>query len=424
MIRKGIRPRFRFGFDRPLPGELFERRYPFRKSWVAIAVLLVMNVVFTIPAITTFRHFSDGIGDGGSLFDLVFTVFMGAWLLGWSMAPLAITTILVVLLFGRETIRIAPGVMEATVGLPLLGLSATYELDRMRNLRIEHPEKKSGKAWRGTHFEFDYGANSSGFGSDVESAELGEIESAIRMASGKPSRRGEASPDELAEEWEEKTETPVQKLVTEPVVADSPKSGLTPSVAALVVANLVPVAGTVFFGWELSDVMVLFWAESAIIGLFNIAKIAVIGRWAGLFAGLFFAAHFGGFMAVHFLFIYTIFVEGFQGDGPSGDLAEVFALFASLWPALLALALSHGYSFIANFLGRKEHLGKTVKDQMSEPYSRIIFMHLVLIFGGGLAMALGEPTIVILIVIAIKIFADIRAHLKQRESGRHASGAS
>jgi hypothetical protein len=41
-------------------------------------------------------------------------------------------------------------------------------------------------------------------------------------------------------------------------------------------------------------------------------------------------------------------------------------------------------------------------------------MHLVLIFGGGLAMFLGEPTIVILIVIALKILVDIRAHVRQR----------
>ena len=54
---------------------------------------------------------------------------------------------------------------------------------------------------------------------------------------------------------------------------------------------------------------------------------------------------------------------------------------------------------------------------MNEPYSRIVFMHLVLIFGGGLAMVLGEPTIVILAVIGIKIFIDIRAHLKQRSAG-------
>ena len=53
---------------------------------------------------------------------------------------------------------------------------------------------------------------------------------------------------------------------------------------------------------------------------------------------------------------------------------------------------------------------------MSEPYSRIIFMHLVLIFGGGLSLVLGEPTPVILGVIALKIFFDIRAHLKQHSA--------
>ena len=199
--------------------------------------------------------------------------------------------------------------------------------------------------------------------------------------------------------------------------ANSPPEGwLTFSVLALVVANLIPVAGAAFLGWELSDVMVLYWAESAVIGLFNIAKIAVIGRWAALFAGPFFAGHFGAFMAVHFLFVYTIFVEGFRGSGPSGSLSEVLSLFIGLWPALLALVVSHGYSFFANFLGKQEYRAKTMKTQMTEPYSRIVFMHMVLIFGGGLAMALGEPTLVILGVIALKIILDVKAHVKQRRS--------
>ena len=51
---------------------------------------------------------------------------------------------------------------------------------------------------------------------------------------------------------------------------------------------------------------------------------------------------------------------------------------------------------------------------MSEPYERIAFMHLVLIFGGGLTLVLGEPTPVLLVVIALKIWFDVKAHLKQR----------
>jgi hypothetical protein len=58
---------------------------------------------------------------------------------------------------------------------------------------------------------------------------------------------------------------------------------------------------------------------------------------------------------------------------------------------------------------------------MSDPYGRIIFMHMVLIFGGGLAMVLGEPTFVLLGVIALKVVFDIRAHLKQHRRADPAS---
>jgi hypothetical protein len=181
----------------------------------------------------------------------------------------------------------------------------------------------------------------------------------------------------------------------------------------LLLANLVPVFGTLAWGWDLANVMVLYWAESAVIGLFNILKIIVIGRWGAVLAVPFFLGHFGGFMAVHFLFIYTLFVKGPDAAGPDAGLADVASLFIGLWPALVMLFISHAYSFYRNFLGRGEFRGRTVSEQMHEPYSRIIFMHLVLIFGGGLSMALGGPTLVLVGVIALKIWFDVRAHLKE-----------
>ena len=54
-----------------------------------------------------------------------------------------------------------------------------------------------------------------------------------------------------------------------------------------------------------------------------------------------------------------------------------------------------------------------MNQQMTEPYSRIIFMHLVLIFGGGLTLVLGNPAPVLLLVIGLKIYFDVKAHLKQ-----------
>ncbi len=40
-------------------------------------------------------------------------------------------------------------------------------------------------------------------------------------------------------------------------------------------------------------------------------------------------------------------------------------------------------------------------------------MHLVLIFGAGLVIFLGNPAPVLMLVIGLKIYFDVKAHLKQ-----------
>ena len=415
MIRKGLKPGFRLAIrPRSVTGG-YQKTWGFRRSWIAIGVVAVMDIIFLIPAITTFSQASSEWSSLDSLFELVAALFLSAWLLGWSVAPLALTGILVLMLFGRETLTVYSGKVEVVLGLPLLGLAAVYEVSRMRNLRLETPKKKSGKSWRGPHFVFDYGANQGSFGSDVQPGELTDVKNGIHMASGQPVRDGEARPEDLETPWE--PEQPVVETPAAIAPAHADKQPVTlgsASSLALIAANLVPLAGAAFLGWKLSDVMVLYWAESAIIGFFNVCKIAVIGRWFALAAGPFFLGHFGGFMAVHFLFIYTIFVKGPDNmDSAGGDLAEVAKLFLVLWPALLALAVSHGYSFFNNFLGRGEYKGRTVSQQMSEPYARIVFMHLVLIFGGGLSLVLGQTELVLIIVIAAKIFVDLKSHVRE-----------
>jgi hypothetical protein len=421
MIRKGLRPGFKIGIDLPVQDDGFRRVLPFRRSWLAIGILVAMDTAFIIPAVLTFQQAAAQWGKLDGLFDLVIAVFLSAWLLGWSIAPLLMTTILIVLLFGREVIKAHPGRVDLFIGLPFLGFTALYDVARMRNLRSEQPKNKSGKSWRGSHLAFDYGANKVSFGSDISSGEAGELRGRIEMATGRTIRSGAALPEELEGKWKPKPEIAEEVGSQAPSTITSmevqPLTLASPSTLALIIANLVPVAGTLFLGWDLSDVMVIYWAESAVIGFFNLCKIVVIGRWGALLAGPFFLGHFGGFMAVHFLFIYTIFVKGLDGmnDG-ADDLAEVALVFIALWPALAILFASHAFSFFNNFLGRQEYQGKTVKDQMTEPYNRIIFMHMVLIFGGGLTLILGGAIPVLILVIGLKIYFDVKAHLKEHRS--------
>lgn len=394
---------------------------PFRRSFIAIAVLAAMDAAFIYPAVFTFRQAMNEWGSFDTLFDLVAAVFLSAWLLGWLLAPILLSTVLILMVFGREVLKAGPGVVDIFLGIPFVGVTARYNVAQMRNLRYEQPPKKSGKSWRGPHLVFDYGVNAVAFGSDIRSEEPAELRSRLEISTGAKIRRGDALAGEVDTSRESDGESATQLPATVTATGHAPLTLSSPSSLVLIIANLVPVAGSVFLGWSLADVMVLYWAESAVIGFFNICKIIVIGRWAALFAVTFFAGHFGGFMAVHFLFIYTIFVEQFQtGGSGGGELAEVALLFTSLWPALAALFISHAFSFFSNFLGHREYCGRTVKDQMSEPYSRIIFMQMVLIFGGGLTLVLGSPTPVLLIMIALKIFFDVKAHLKQHSGGKPA----
>jgi hypothetical protein len=418
MIRKGLRPRIRPALDLPGDGRGFRGVLPFRRHWPAIAVVAAFDAVFLFPAITTFRQAAAEWARFDSLFDLVGALFLSGWLLGWSLAPLALTAVLLLMLFGREVVTVEQGLLRVFLGVPLIGVAGTYGVAHMRNLRFEQPARKSGRAWRGGHLAFDYGANTFALGSQLSEAEVATLRSRIETASGVRPRRGAATPEELEGAW------PADPLAAasgadaappETVAPRAPVNLASPSTLALVAANLVPLAGAALLGWRLSDVMVLYWAESAIIGFFNVCKIAVVQRWLALLAGPFFIGHFGAFMAVHFLFLWGLFVKGPQDTG-GGDLAEVAQRFATLWPALAILFASHALSFFLNFIGRREYLGRTARAQMAEPYTRIVFMHLVLIFGGGLTLVLGEPAPVLLLVIAVKIWVDVRAHLKQRGS--------
>src|SRR5204863_10015123 len=73
------------------------------------------------------------------------------------------------------------------------------------------------------------------------------------------------------------TREPARAQRTAPPIPlpEQPPAHMSPSGLALIGANLVPLAGVLFFGWDLSSVMVLFWAESGVIGFYTALKMAI-----------------------------------------------------------------------------------------------------------------------------------------------------
>jgi hypothetical protein len=188
----------------------------------------------------------------------------------------------------------------------------------------------------------------------------------------------------------------------------------TPSVVTLLLANLVPLVGVLAFGWSLIEVMFVFWAESAVIGLFNIAKMIRIDAATGTVSAAFFAVHYGIFMLVHAAFIIVLFAPKPGGrlfQSPSVDVA-----LAALEPAMAAVAamfVSHGVSFAANFLRQREYERTTVPEQMFAPYKRIMVMQVAIILGGWIIMTVNEPVGALGVLVLLKTGVDLVAHLRE-----------
>jgi hypothetical protein len=441
MKRPKSRPKLKFSTGLSHGNEVLREVMPFRRSWKAILFIAVFAIAFTIPAVLTFDQAREEWTQLDTLFDLVSALFLSAWLLGWSIAPLLLNTLLVVLLFGREVLIAQPGIIKVAIGIPGLMLMGEYDVSKMRNLRVEKPEKKSGNSWRGPHLVFDYDGRSESFGSDIDDLKASDLTNRLVMATGTTIRSGSTEPEMQAGCIEKQGKTELVKKLSELLlninhsgseidsteiassnvpsheVQVSSPSIFTFSTLVLILANLVPVAGAVYFGWDLASVLVIYWAESGVIGFYNLCKILVIGGWPALFSGIFFISHFGGFMAIHFLFLYHIFIQGIESSS-TVKLEEVALLFTTLWPALAALFISHGISFILNFIGHQEYRNKTVGKQMHEPYQRIIFMHLVIIIGAFLTSIIGDSIVVLMFIIIAKVVVDVRAHVKERMLAR------
>ncbi len=194
-----------------------------------------------------------------------------------------------------------------------------------------------------------------------------------------------------------------------------------PSALALIVANLVPLYGVVFLRWEVFPLVFLYWFENVIVGVFNVFRMVStppydVKTWVGkVFLIPFFCVHYGMFTAIHGVFVMVLFGGyGYQGapfPGPeivAGSMKE----YGLVLPAVV-LFLSHGFSFVWNHLGRGEYKRAGLNELMARPYGRIVILHLTIIFGGFLIMTLGSPIAGLLLLVALKIGFDLKAHLRE-----------
>lgn len=200
----------------------------------------------------------------------------------------------------------------------------------------------------------------------------------------------------------------------------------------LIISNLIPAIMVLYGKWTMADVLVLYWAESGIIGFFNIFKIIlsksfktlskeqtpdylkndIIFLIIKLLFAAFFTIHFGGFMVGHAVFLFGLVLRGFNSASP---FSNFWSYIDNIKFGILALFISHAYSFFVNYIIGKERETSSVDQLFSAPYPRIVVMHITILAGAFLMMALKTKVAFLIVFIIIKIGVDLKSHLKERE---------
>ncbi|MFH1769678.1 MAG: DUF6498-containing protein [Parcubacteria group bacterium] len=201
---------------------------------------------------------------------------------------------------------------------------------------------------------------------------------------------------------------------------------------ALIVANLIPLIGVIYLDWNIFMILLLYWIESIVVGIYNIPKILIAEgsmvywttelkkvkgktvvkknikvydpspskRDKRFYAG-FFVIHFMGFMAMLGVGIFGYF---------RGSIDNISSIFI----AVAALFGSHGISFLLNYIGAGEYKNRDPYLQMFAPYKRLLVMLAVIAVTGLILKSRVESEDILIwgliLLVSLKIIADIFSH--------------
>lgn len=229
------------------------------------------------------------------------------------------------------------------------------------------------------------------------------------------------------------------------------------AIALLVAVNAVPLVGVLFLGWDLITLLAIYWAENGVVGLYAIGRILTAGRPIPLFDGrraalpklqpppasasmvspgfalaalvAFFCVHYGVFWFVHGIFVWVMLpMFARLGGDPTptiiatGDPVQPFELVSqgagpelgAVLTTVAFLLVSHGVSFLVNWLARGEHLTSTPIAETRAPYTRVVILHMTILLGAFGVALFGAGITALVVLVVLKTAVDVGAHLAER----------
>jgi hypothetical protein len=178
--------------------------------------------------------------------------------------------------------------------------------------------------------------------------------------------------------------------------------------------NTLPIGGVIFLGWDVGQILIFYWFENLVTGLFALARIVSsrgsepgetqVARKA-IGSGCVFALHYGGFCLVHGVFMIALLE---QVAGPAGVNPMVHEGGPGLFiGALLAMAGFHLVIFVRQWIMPQAWRQAKPAIEMFRPYGRVFVLHSTLLLGAWFMTKAQAPVWTILILCTAKALLEI-----------------
>ncbi|WP_440990825.1 DUF6498-containing protein [Haloarchaeobius baliensis] len=202
------------------------------------------------------------------------------------------------------------------------------------------------------------------------------------------------------------------------------------AVAALLAGNAVPLIGVLAFGWSAHSVLVVYWLESGVVGAISVLKILRAEgaddpdalpsmrfneRSLASFVGSpnrrvarFFVSHYGGFWAVHGVFV-LVFAAAFPLP---------FASPTDVAVAAVGFVGYHAVSYWQNYVAGREFERNGPVRLMVEPYRRVLVLHVTIVLGFFAVASAGAPVGALVVMVLAKTVLDLWGHWREHDRAK------
>lgn len=188
------------------------------------------------------------------------------------------------------------------------------------------------------------------------------------------------------------------------------------SLLAIVVTGVIPIWGVLTQGWSAVQIVILFWMETLIVGVFTWMRLRDTERNPDArepfrMSG-FFLLHYGLFWLVHGLFAWLLVLVFLPDGGWDVAWSSTFAD-ATFWKALIGVALLQTMVHWREWARPQAWRQADPTAEMFRPYGRVAALHLAVIAGFWVvALNGGSRELVILLCVA-KLLIDVAVALWQ-----------